>query len=60
MARCCVALKVGNVRKVAETITPQLPAPPPRRAQNTEMMREEKSDGSAGYPYSLDVTHRSR
>ena len=31
-----VALKVGNVRKVASMITPQLPAPPPRKAQNTK------------------------
>jgi hypothetical protein len=30
--RLKVALKVGKVRTVAETRTPQLPAPPPRRA----------------------------
>jgi hypothetical protein len=30
-----VALNVGNVWNVAETITPHEPAPPPRRAQNT-------------------------
>ncbi len=30
-----VALKVGNVRNVAETTTPHDPAPPPRNAQNT-------------------------
>jgi hypothetical protein len=27
-----VALKVGKVRKLTETITPQVPGPPPRRA----------------------------
>jgi hypothetical protein len=30
-----VALKVGKVRIVAEIMTPQLPAPPPRRAKKT-------------------------
>lgn len=32
MIRLEVALKVGKVRKVAETMIPQLPAPPPRNA----------------------------
>jgi hypothetical protein len=32
MMRLEVALKVGKVRKVAETIIPQLPAPPPHSA----------------------------
>jgi hypothetical protein len=30
MIRLEMALKVGKMRKVAETIIPQLPAPPPR------------------------------
>jgi hypothetical protein len=37
-----VMLKVGNVRKVASMITPQLPAPPPRMAQNTRRERDEE------------------
>ena len=29
------ASKVGTVLKVADTMTPQLPVPPPRKAQKT-------------------------
>ena len=32
---CMVALNIGKVQMVASTITPQLPAPPPCKAQNT-------------------------